>query len=95
LRFPDFVRTLTVIFLKPEPLLNTANGLIGQRVTTRPNLRVGSILISDLSFSHTITLCFGRSSGIIRSARARSILPVAALTDVTGQKNASGAPQNE
>ena len=28
-----------VIFLKPEPLLNTVNGLIGQRVTTRPNLR--------------------------------------------------------
>jgi hypothetical protein len=95
LRFPDFVRTLTVIFLKPEPLLNTVNGLIGQRVTTRPNLRVGSILISDLSFSHTITLCFGRSSGIIRAARARSILAVAALTDVAGQKNASGVPQNE
>jgi hypothetical protein len=95
LRFPDFVRTLTLIFLKPEPLLNTANGLIGQRVTTRPNLRVGSILTSDLCFSHTITLCVGRRSGIIRAARARSILPVAALTDVTGQKNASGALQNE
>ena len=49
MRFPDFVRTFMVIFLKPEPLLNTVNGLIGQRVTARPNLRVGSILTSDLT----------------------------------------------
>lgn len=44
--------------------------------------------IPHIRFAYTMTICGGRSSGIIRSARRRCILPMAVVTFATVQKNA-------